>query len=756
MKARKNRRSGKRVMRFLPLEVFLGILVIGSVFCIVTSADMRRTQEHLSNTVSYIKEQCSQYDRMSLASETKSLMRIMESARQIEQQLTWRLRSDDPFALSEDALRKCVRDNYCTGAFVLDQEKQILLYYGDEEAPSPELFQPYLTADVLLDVADHPEKTYSVRFTASDGSYIDLAAVGMPTTGGIAAAYYRTPLEYIEAFSLTIESLLTGYSLEHDGTIVVSSGNTIVASNDEELIGKSTDSIGILQRIRKAEGSDRLVHTTRDDHSLSQYFGLMEHGRDYYIYAYMPEAEVFGSTFQNVFYALIVYLIIIGAIHTVRWRTAQGYREKQLQIQQEYARSLQQKNEQLKEAVQQADRANAAKTNFLSRMSHDIRTPLNGIIGLLEIGEAHPENAGLIRANEKKMKVAANHLLSLINDILQMSKLESGEIQLAHEPMNLQTLCEEVRIIVEQRAAEAGITMKYGRSEEAAALPDVYGSPLHVRQILLNIYGNCIKYNRVGGSVTTVCTCSDTGDRRVTCRWRIQDTGIGMTKEFLKHIYDPFAQERTDARSVYNGTGLGMAIVKKLIDKMNGTIEIESEPGVGSTFVLTIPFELAAPIPESERQAALQEKTCTDIRGLHLLLAEDNELNAEIAQTLLEDEGVTITLAHDGQETLDLFQTNPPGTFDGILMDVMMPVIDGLTATRAIRALPREDARTIPIIAMTANAFDEDIRRCQEAGMNAHLSKPLQMDRVRAVICRECVIRSQAEENGCLRANRAK
>lgn len=229
-----------------------------------------------------------------------------------------------------------------------------------------------------------------------------------------------------------------------------------------------------------------------------------------------------------------------------------------------------------------------------------------------------------------------------------------------------------------------------------------------------------------------------------------------MTKEFLKHIYDPFAQERTDARSVYNGTGLGMAIVKKLIDKMNGTIEIESEPGVGSTFVLTIPFELAAPIPESERQAALQEKTCTDIRGLHLLLAEDNELNAEIAQTLLEDEGVTITLAHDGQETLDLFQTNPPGTFDGILMDVMMPVIDGLTATRAIRALPREDARTIPIIAMTANAFDEDIRRCQEAGMNAHLSKPLQMDRVRAVICRECVIRSQAEENGCLRANRAK
>ena len=369
-------------------------------------------------------------------------------------------------------------------------------------------------------------------------------------------------------------------------------------------------------------------------------------------------------------------------------------------------------------------------------MSHDIRTPLNGIIGLLEIDQAHPDNLESHCTNQKKMLVSANYLLSLINDVLQMSKLESGKVILSHEPMDLRQLSKEVLMIVEQRAAEAGITLEYDKDSDRVEHNIVYGSPLHIRQIFLNIYSNCIKYNKVGGMVETSCCCLGIENGIVTYRWTIRDTGIGMNEEFLKHIFDPFAQERSDARSVYNGTGLGMSIVKSLIDLMNGTIKITSKEGVGSVFVLTIPFEIADRIPKIQPEK--QKDEVGDIQGYHLLIAEDNELNAEIAKTLLEDEGAIITLVHNGQQAIDMFKEKPQGTFDAILMDVMMPVVDGLSATRSIRALGREDAKKIPIIAVTANAFDEDVKRCIEAGMNAHLPKPLEMNKVVETIAKYC------------------
>ena len=532
---------------------------------------------------------------------------------------------------------------------------------------------------------------------------------------------------------------MVGYNLAQDGTIVVSSGKEIIASNNETLIGKSTDDVEILRKIKEAAASDKLIHARSDTAALSHNYGLMEHGRDYYVYAYLPESDVFDSTIPSVMFSIIVYVIILAIIHMVRWKMAQNYREKQLSIQRQYNEQLQSKNEQLKQAVDQADRANVAKTSFLSRMSHDIRTPLNGIIGLLEIGEAHPENTKLLRENQKKMKISANHLLSLINDILQMSKLESGEVVLSEEPMNLKTLSDDVLTIVEQRAAEAGVTLEYDKSTERVAFQNIYGSPLHVRQIFLNIYGNCIKYNRLGGKVQTSCKCLGVDQEIVTYQWTIQDTGVGMSQEFIRHIFDPFAQERSDARSVYNGTGLGMAIVKNLVDKMNGTIEVKSEEGVGSTFVITLPFRLATEQSQEQQQQESEEIVeSASIAGCRLLLVEDNELNVEIAEMLLEDQGAQVMVVADGQQAVDRFVSEPPGTFDVILMDVMMPVMDGLTATRRIRELDREDAKTMPIIAMTANAYDEDVKQCLDAGMNAHLAKPLQMDLVVAVIGKYC------------------
>ncbi len=389
----------------------------------------------------------------------------------------------------------------------------------------------------------------------------------------------------------------------------------------------------------------------------------------------------------------------------------------------------------LEEAVAEARRANEAKTNFLRRMSHDIRTPLNGIIGLLKINESHFDDRALLLENHEKMSVAADHLLSLINDVLQMSKLEDGSIVLTREFISLVDLTRDIVNIIIGRAVEAGIEWDYEKDKSFIPYPYIYGSPVHLRQIFLNIYGNCIKYNRPGGKITTIVDTLEERGNICTYRWTITDTGIGMSQEFLKHIFEPFAQEKNDARSAYQGTGLGMPIVKSLLDQMGGSIEITSEVGVGSTFVIVIPFEIAPPPEAAEEQPAPEQ---ADIRGLNLLLAEDNELNAEIAQVLLRDQGASVTPVADGQQAVALFASSAPGTFDAVLMDVMMPVMDGLSATRAIRALDRSDAKTIPIIAMTANAFNEDAEKCCAAGMNAHLAKPLEISKVVTEIARYC------------------
>ena len=394
-----------------------------------------------------------------------------------------------------------------------------------------------------------------------------------------------------------------------------------------------------------------------------------------------------------------------------------------------------QEHARLQAAFDEMRTANRAKTDFLSRMSHDIRTPLNGIIGLLKIDEAHFDDKEMVMENHRKMQVAAGHLLSLINDVLQMSKLEEGKIILAHDYISLAEMTRDIVSIIIERAVDAGIQWEYDRRKAEIPYPYIYGSQLHLRQIFLNIYGNCIKYNRPGGKISTRVEAQDVRDGWCVYRWTISDTGVGMSQEFLDHIFDPFAQEKNDARSVYQGTGLGMTIVKGLIYQMHGNIEVTSEVGIGTTFVVEIPFEIAPPPEEFPVKEAAPSG---DIHGLKLLLAEDNELNAEIAETLLTDAGAHVTIVKNGKKAVDCFEAASPGTFDAILMDVMMPVMDGLAATRAIRAIPRADARQIPILAMTANAFEEDARQCLAAGMNVHLAKPLQMDKVLAALMECC------------------
>lgn len=382
---------------------------------------------------------------------------------------------------------------------------------------------------------------------------------------------------------------------------------------------------------------------------------------------------------------------------------------------------------------QKADTANAAKTAFLTRMSHDIRTPLNGILGLIEIEELKEGDMQVVRESRAKARVAANHLLSLINDILEMGRIEEHKMTLEHESFNLKELCDDALVLCKLRASDRGIVF-INTSEPYAVDQSMIGSPTHIRRIIINLLDNSIKYNKHGGTVTFSSTVKPLNDARALFCFTIEDTGIGMTPEFLKHIYEPFAQEGNDARSKFQGTGMGMPIVKSLIDMMGGTIEISSELGVGSTFNVQIPLDVDKN-PQAREHLDKQAGNCSLV-DMNVLLAEDNDLNAEIAQTLLESEGVIVTRANDGSEAVNLYVGRPAGSFDAILMDIMMPGMDGYEATRVIRLSGKPDAADIPIIALTANAFAEDAKAARDAGMNAHLPKPIDFEKLKNILAR--------------------
>lgn len=719
----KNKQHNLDRNNFILAEILVGLLLFFVVLVITVKADLSSAETRLSDMVTYIKEQYNNNMKLDIASESKSLMRMIQSVEVLSQQIQQEEKTSD---ITEELLENYCTISYLTGVLILDENGQVQEKYCSDEVQAEEILSQ-TDQDVLLDVVDFHEKTYSVRMECEDGSYIDIAANGRQDKPGIVLVYYHTPERYTSIFNHSINSLLTGYSLEHNGTIVISENNQIVASNDKGLIGAKTEDIQELKCINESAVEKQLVRT---DYQTIPDYGLMEKGRDYYVYAYMSADKIFAKTPRNMLYTVFIYLVIVGFMHALRWRMLQGHQKEQMRQQKEYTKNLESKNLELREAVFQAQKANAAKSSFLSRMSHDIRTPLNGIIGLIKINETHMDDRELVKTNQDKMLVSADHLLSLINDVLQMSKLEDENIEISHEPIDLGEISREVGTIISGRTAEAGIAFEIGKQELPVSY--VYGSPLHIRQIFLNIYGNCIKYNKPHGKVTTTLKCLGEKNGIVTYRWTISDTGIGMSEEFLKHIFEPFVQEHSDARTVYSGTGLGMSIVKRIIDRMNGTIVVTSKEGEGSTFVITLPFEIA----EKPEEILAEMDGEVNIAGLHLLLAEDNELNAEIARTLLEDEGAITTIVNDGQQAVDIFSRNKPGTFDAILMDIMMPEMDGLSATKAIRALDREDAGTIPIIAMTANAFDEDEKKCMEAGMNAHLVKPLDIQKMKEAVCR--------------------
>ena len=400
------------------------------------------------------------------------------------------------------------------------------------------------------------------------------------------------------------------------------------------------------------------------------------------------------------------------------------YKQKELAYQQE-----------LVKAVESANQANTAKTDFLNRMSHDIRTPLNGILGMLDIAQKNETNPKALLECHEKMRTAAFHLKALVNDVLDMQRMETDRFFLEQIPFDIREILDNCWSMLEAQASRLDITLEKIKPG-SLKYPYLIGSPLHIRQIFMNLLSNAIKYNKPGGSISVHAKIIRQVHQNVIYKFIISDTGIGISPEFQKHIFEPFAQEDTGTRTIYKGTGLGMAIVHRLVQEMGGTIQLKSEKNVGSTFTLILPFTIDEHQPSASAETATD--TPADLTDLHILVVEDNELNLEIAVFSLEAAGLNVSTAINGLEAVRLFEKSKPYEYDIILMDIMMPVMNGLDAAKAIRGLSRPDATTVPIIALSANAFAEDIQKSKNAGINEHLAKPLEMDKVLKVIASYC------------------
>ncbi len=710
----KRKKNEKRIQL---LGGLMGICVAVVSLFYFFHAEKSEAEKRMVEIVNYVKVQCSTYTHYNESSESKSLLRTIESARQMSTNIYMEIENGGQ--LSKDFLKENQQTLWVDGIIILDKEGKTDCEYSTDESLTNEITE-YLQKGIIMDFAGYEERSYSERFTKEDGSYIDIAACARKDAPGIVAIYYYTSPEFARNYTLTIQGLLNGYSVQKDGTIIIADDGIVVASNDESLLGQNTTGNEVVQEMKKHTDSQHIYHLKNEGTGC---YGIMLKQRDYYIYAYLPDTEVFHNLPLSVASVIFLYFLLFSTFWFWAYRTNLMHQKIEQEKDEKYKAEL-------LIAAKKAEAANEAKTEFLQRMSHDIRTPLNGICGFVNMADHYADDIKKQTEYRTKVKEASNLLLELVNDVLDMSKLESGEIVLEEIPFNLSSIFKEVFVVIEQMASEQNIQIEWEKKEIIHR--DFIGSPGYVKRVMMNILSNAVKYNRENGHIYISCMeIPSKQPEMTTMEFVCRDTGIGMTEEFQKCVFEPFAQEHTGSRTKFAGTGLGMSIAKNLIEKMGGSISFESKEGAGTTFVIQVPFKIDPDADKREEQRDVSEKS---IKGLHILLAEDNELNMEIAEFVLQNVGADVTKAWNGQEAVELFRKSEQGGFDIILMDIMMPVMNGYEATKMIRSLDREDAKTIPIIAMTANAFTEDRLKAKEAGMNEHIVKPLDVELLIKVI----------------------
>lgn len=833
--------------------IVIGILFLGVVYAFSRQSDIRSCEEELATTVEFIKERSSSYVKYNDTAIAKSLVRETTAVHAL---------SECTLDCDDTALEQHAEGLWLTGVSMLDAKGNLVSEYTEDGIGFAQI-QDGLDLDTILSVIGYPQKTYVKRVYLEDGSFADIAAHCCANGTGVMLAYRHTKAEFAQKSVLSVQSLLNGYDADTTGTILLVEGNRVEASNVPELIGTDISENEVVQAIRESNHAETLKRVN-DGNWLNRHYGMYSHGRDYYLYAYVPAHQVYNVTAPNMASALIVYLLVLALVLGLRWSSVKNFRLQQAEIEQEYKNSLEQKNAELELAVQHETAANRAKREFLFNMSHDIRTPMNAIIGFTSLAAAHIDNREQVIDYLKKISTASQHLLSLINDVLDMSRIESGKVALETKPVHLPDLVHDIRDIIQSNITSKRLSLFIDTLDVTDE--DVIADPMRLNQILLNILTNAVKFTPTGGMISLRILQKNTAPKGYAdYEFHVRDNGIGMSEEFREHIFEQFSREKTSTVSKIQGTGLGMSITKNLVDMMGGTITVDSEPGQGSEFTVSLRFPLCGEkveqkqIPQLEGLRALvaddDTDTCLnvskmlrsigmrpdwtisgkeavirtkdaleqgdafsvyiidwlipDMNGLEvvrqvrkiigeatpiiiltaydwsdiedeakaagvtafcakplfmselrnvlakpfsaenstetvsaapnfagkkLLVVEDNELNLEIASTVLRESGFVVDTAENGKIALEKVKHSTAGEYDVILMDIQMPVMDGYEATRRIRALSDPKKAGIPIIAMTANAFEEDRQNAMHAGMNGHLSKPFDVQKLICVL----------------------
>ena len=704
--------------KFWLVCIAVGISLFGVVFALSRRADIQNCEQRLTGVMEFIKAQSADYTKYNDTAVAKSLVREAAAVHALE---------GLSLGCDEAALSEYARTLWLTGVSVLNAQGELVCEYTENGTGYAQL-QSGIKMEPILSVIDYPQKTYVKRVELGGDNFVNVAVHSCADGTGVVLAYRYIPAEFSQKSVLSIQTLLDGYEISSTGTLLVAEDNRVAASNDPTLIGMNIFESERLMSIRRSGHADKLIRVYAPK-GIEQCYGIYSHGRDYYLYAYVPARQVYTLTVMNLVITLVMYILILALVQVFRWNSAKDFFMQQEHSEQEYRKSLEQKNVALQLAVQRETKANLAKREFLFNMSHDIRTPMNAIIGFTALAQTHIDDRGQVEDYLKKISVSSQHLLSLINDVLDMSRIESGKVTLEAKPVHLPELVHELRDIVQAVVSEKDLSLTL--DTVGVENEDVIADPLRLEQILINVLANAVKFTPDGGQIGLWIVQKDTAPAGYAdFEFHIKDNGIGMSEEFQKHIFEQFARERTSTVSKIQGTGLGMAITKSLVDMMGGRITVKSEQGKGSEFTISLRF----PIGEAKTEQTPPAAKASASAGKKLLVVEDNELNLEIASTLLKEAGFEVDTAENGKIAVEKVEAASADRYDLILMDIQMPEMDGYEATRRIRALPDTKKAALPIVAMTANAFEDDRKNALRAGMNGHIAKPLDIQKLFQVL----------------------
>ena len=697
------------------LYILVGVLFMAGVVLASGWKALHATEERFCQTIAFVKSQSASFEQYNDTITAKALRRTAVSVHQ--------LAGDAALDLSDPhCLKQQTETLWLTGISVLRPDGTLLCEYTANGIGYAQL-EDRLKKETALDVFRFPQKTYLKRVLLADGSAVDVAAHRADHQEVILLAYRCTPAKFVEGTALSVQSILDGYPEETSGTLFIVQNNQVIASNRPELIGQDTTASPPVQEIRSTGLAEKLTPTHGWNGS-GCYFGMYSHGRSFDLYAYTDEKTVFHESLTRVLTALVCYILLVSVLQMLRRRSVQEMEQQKKEQEKKYQTQLEEQNRKLEIALQHEGAANRAKREFLFNMSHDIRTPMNAIIGFTSLAATHIDNREQVLDYLKKISTSSQHLLSLINDVLDMSRIESGKVKIEEKAVHLPDLVHDVRSIIQPNVSAKRLSLFIDTMD--VENEDIITDPLRLNQILLNILSNAIKFTPTGGMISIrIAEKNGAPAGRACYEFRIKDNGIGMSEEFQKHIFEEFAREENSTVSGIQGTGLGMSITKNIVDLMGGSITIESEPGKGSEFIVNLCFALSGQKVELRQLPQLE--------GLRVLVADDDTDTCLSVSTMLSKIGMRPEWTISGREAVirTRYAMEQGDEFSVYIIDWLIPDMNGIEIVRQIRKVI---GKSRPIIILTAYDWADIEEEARAAGVTAFCEKPLFLSELRRVL----------------------